>query len=121
MSTSEKIGLDPKRLALLTRVGGGALVRQMMDLFLENAPRRLEEARLAFEGADLPAVGRAVHSLKSSAGNLGASEMLGIAARIEQLSTEGNASAVAPLLSELHAAFGRAKEAIEEERKGLAE
>lgn len=81
--------LDPAALARIHRIGGNALLTQMIDLFLEITPQRIEQACQAKERGDLKAVAESVHALRSSAGNIGASQLGDLAAKVEQLAGSG--------------------------------
>jgi len=72
-------------LARLNKWGGPRLVRDMTAIFSEEMPRRLAEVKNAFERNDSDAAGRASHSIKSSAGQLGAVALAGVAAEMERL------------------------------------
>jgi HPt (histidine-containing phosphotransfer) domain-containing protein len=105
------------RLQRLSR--GGTLVREMIDIYLDYAPKLLAAALAGEQGDDLEAIERAAHSLKSSAANLGAFGVRDLAARIELLAREKNMSSVRPLLRELVPAFESVKARLEELRKEL--
>ena len=94
-------------LEKLRTVGGEALVRKMIGLFLEHAPARVEAARAALAKARWNDVERPAHSLKSSAGTLGLLRIQALAARVEDLSSRGEAGLLPALLDEL----GKAVEA----------
>ena len=80
-----------KRDELLDRVGGDEeLMREVVGLFLEDAPRLLAELRRALSDGDAPAVYRTAHTLKGSAGNFGAQPLIDIAQRLEARSREGD-------------------------------
>jgi hypothetical protein len=51
------------------------LSREIVRLFLENAPRRVDQIREARDGEDLEVPERGAHLLKSSAANIGAQQM----------------------------------------------
>ncbi|HEX5268890.1 MAG TPA: Hpt domain-containing protein [Gemmataceae bacterium] len=106
------------RLAMLRRVGGDKLIRDLIDLLMDGAPRKLEAARAALAAGDLDGVRRAAHALTSSAGNLGASETQAAALALERAAA--GAGDVAGLLAGLEGAWGRAREALAETRKGLS-
>ena len=74
---------DRTALDRLLRIGGAGLVAQMIALFREAAAARLQEARVAAAGGDLRGVGRAAHALVSSAGNVGAAELMAAARALE--------------------------------------
>src|SRR5947209_5788250 len=76
-------GIDPQGLVRLSKIGGPDFVGQMIDLFLEEAPERLDAAREAEKAGDLGAVADAAHSLKSSARNFGAERLADLAENIE--------------------------------------
>jgi HPt (histidine-containing phosphotransfer) domain-containing protein len=67
--------LDPGAFVRLREWGGDTLVGKMVELFLKNAPERLEEVREGLEGRDAHRAERGAHSLKSSAGNMGAERL----------------------------------------------
>lgn len=56
----------------LTVPGEPSLLLELTKLFLESAPALVQAAKDGLDGNDLLKVNRAVHSLKSSAGNIGA-------------------------------------------------
>src|SRR5207248_10364829 len=61
------------RAAILARVEGDTtLLREVTDLFLEDAPRLLAEIRDAISRKDAKALERAAHALKGSIANFGA-------------------------------------------------
>ena len=71
-------------LERLRRFGGDALLRDMIDLFLEHAPKRIAASRVAFAANDLAPLRLAVHSLVSSCAQLGAEQMRRLSAEAEQ-------------------------------------
>ncbi len=97
--TVERVdAFDPSVVERLRRLGGATLVRQMIELASRNMERRVEESRDAFERGDLPGLARAAHSLRSSAGNVGARELAGLAARVERAARAGRAAGLASVL-----------------------
>ena len=99
-------------------MGGEKLVRQIVDLFLNNTPKRLEEARRGEKRGDFKAVELAVHSLKSSAGNVGAGKLQDLAEIVEELAEKEETDRISALLDELEALFDQVKPLLGEERKG---
>jgi HPt (histidine-containing phosphotransfer) domain-containing protein len=65
--------LDQTALTRLRGFGGEKLLRGMIELFVKNAPAKAAEAREALDCGDSAALRAALHGLKSSAGQLGAS------------------------------------------------
>ena len=76
------IGADGA-LALLLRVGGPALVREMAALYRSYAPARLSDARAALAGRDAPALRAACHALRSGAAQLGLSALAAACRSVE--------------------------------------
>jgi len=84
-----------RALERLRRFGGDALLSDMIDLFLEHAPKRIAASRHALAANDLASVRLAVHSLVSSCAQLGAEQMRRLSAEAEQvLATDPGAVAV---------------------------
>jgi HPt (histidine-containing phosphotransfer) domain-containing protein len=104
MSGDERL-LDPEALDRLKEWGGDALMTRMVVLFFQVAPERMEAIRNGVEEADVNAVERGAHSLRSSAGNLGADAVRQLAGRIEELAAAGNLDGLRPLAKELEDRF----------------
>ncbi|AMO54790.1 hypothetical protein GZ77_19450 [Endozoicomonas montiporae] len=73
----------------------------LLDSYFEDAPNLLEELKQAAKAADLEVVIRAAHTLKSSSGNLGATQLAGIASQIEVLGKEGKLQEACRLIPNL--------------------
>jgi len=98
--------LDAAVLADLIEHIGDEAARAVIELFIGEC-RDLTAAMTAAQ-ADRAAVGRAAHSLKSSAGQLGAIALSEAALAVEDAAESGS-----PALSELIAALTRCAEATE--------
>jgi len=59
------------------------LIVELIDLYLDDAPRRVAALRESVARRDLPGVKREVHSLKGSSGNLGALRVAQICQELE--------------------------------------
>ena len=93
---------------LLSRVGGSEeLMREVIGLFIDDAPRLLEDIRAKVAAGDGPAIYRATHALKGAAGNFGAQPLLNVAQRLEARALEGDittsVTVFAALEAEVHA------------------
>lgn len=104
--------LDPAALERLRRLGGDAFLREMIGLFLDYAGRKVAEARQAGTEGNLPAIQQAAHPIKSSAGNVGATRVQALAAKVEQEARDGQVEALQGSLAELEAAFQEASAAL---------
>jgi len=109
--------LDEAALARLEKLGGEKFLRQMLELFVEYAPKRLAAARAGEQAPDLNALANAVHPLRSSAGQIGAVHVAELAGQIESLAQAGQAAALPPLLAEIESAVERVKSYLEQKLK----
>lgn len=116
---AQDVLLEDAALAKVRQIGGPSLLARLIDSFLQHAPARLAAARTGGVAGDLGEVERATHSLKSTAGNLGARRLQFLAERIETLSAARDAAAVTALLGELERVFEATRVALVQEREGL--
>ena len=74
-----------QRLAQLMEIldGNEGLLHELIDVFLEDAPRHLGRVRQALDAADGASLYRTVHTLKGSASNFGAPEVVACALQLE--------------------------------------
>jgi CheY-like chemotaxis protein len=76
--------LDPD--ALMARLDGDTgLLAEIVELFLESAPRLMRDLKRALEAKDSPAIERAAHTLKGAVANFGARAALEATMRMETL------------------------------------
>ena len=75
-------------LERIAKLGGEGLVRRMVGAFLENAEGRVGAACEVVDAGALDSIARAAHSLRSSAGNVGAARLVELAREIEERSRE---------------------------------
>jgi HPt (histidine-containing phosphotransfer) domain-containing protein len=74
-----------KATALAYTGGDRTLLREVVQLFLSNYPKQLEDLRQAVEGAEGLAVHRAAHAIKGALATLGAERALALARRLEAM------------------------------------
>ena len=79
--------LLPARLHELRDLLGDDLPR-LIDTYLEDTRRRIDELSDALRRGDMAGLRRCAHALKSSSGNIGAAALAALAARLERLCTE---------------------------------
>jgi two-component system, sensor histidine kinase and response regulator len=94
--TAAEALLDQAAIARLREFGGDRLLRGMIELFVSNAPVRAAEAREALDCGDAAALRSALHGLKSSAGQLGATSVHMACSAGEELASRGELDACAP-------------------------
>ena len=117
---SQLPNLDPAALQRLQRLGDNAFVCKMIDLFQEYSGQKVAEARAAQVAGNLTGVEKAVHPIKSSAGNVGARRIQELARQIEELARQGHVETLAASLTELEQAFALVKPELEEKRRQFA-
>lgn len=76
--------IDPAIFTALGEMAGVEFVGELVDTFLQEAPRMLAELRESFVARDAERFRRTAHSLKSNSNTFGATR-LGLAARALEL------------------------------------
>jgi HPt (histidine-containing phosphotransfer) domain-containing protein len=83
---------------LVDDMGGDMeVVRELLQSFLEEAPKLLAEGRQAAAAGDAPALQRAFHTLKSTSATFGAMELSAAAKAIEHAARGGALATAAQL------------------------
>ncbi len=59
-------------------------LEEVVDAFLDEAPKRLAELRRGVDGDDFALAGRAAHTLKSNGGTFGAVELVSLCRRLAE-------------------------------------
>lgn len=88
--------LDETALDRLRGFGGEKLLRGMIELFVKNAPTKIADAREALDCGDAAALRAALHALKSSAGQLGATSVHQACVAGEELASRGELNGCVP-------------------------
>lgn len=102
--------LDPAVLATLrdlTPPGEPDVLKELFALFLDDVPARIERLRAAWQAGDALAVQRAAHSLKGSAGNIGATQLHAVCALLDAQGRSGDLAPLASLVASLDAEYAR--------------
>lgn len=94
------------------------LLAELIDLFLEDAPTRIESMRAAIAREDWTAMGSWAHSLKGSCGSLGAVHMSDLCAKLEAMGRAGRGPRVEAerIQRELEAQYELVRDALLRER-----
>lgn len=99
---------------LLETVGGDeSFLAELIQTFLEEAPRMLAEIRQALGEQDAEHLRRAAHSLKSNAAQFGAGQLQALSLQIEQLGKADDLDRAAPLIGKAEAEFQTVRTALE--------
>ena len=91
-------------IALLERIGGDVLVRELVALYRDYVPVRRAEARGAWRAGDLEGVRRACHALRIGSAQLGLDALAELCADIVACAAAGDAVALGALLDAMEAA-----------------
>ena len=105
--------IDPAALERLEEWGGPGLSKEIVQLFLDHGPVRMDQIRGALDGDDLDVPERGAHSLKSSAANVGAQHVRRFASEVESAASGGDLHRVRDLIPNLEQAFTQAAEELE--------
>jgi PAS domain S-box-containing protein len=109
-------------LANMRKLAGNvnpALLIEVIDIFLKDAPTRLEAMRAALAAGDAQAVGKAAHALKGGCAYVGATRMSDLCKRLEERGRAGSLEGMAEGLSELEEEYGRVSRALETEKSSV--
>lgn len=107
--------LDPAVIASLRQLtppGEPDVLNEVLQLFLEDVPVRIARLRAAWQAGNPVEVQRAAHSLKGSAGNIGATDLLAVCRQLDDHSKSGDLSSLAALVASLDAEYARVEAEI---------
>ncbi len=99
--------------AALQRVDGDVqFLRELLDLFVDEAPQVMADIRAAIACHDAEALARAAHSLKGAAANLAATAAAEAALRLEHMGRAGDLSESPRACDTLEAEIARVREVL---------
>jgi hypothetical protein len=107
---------DRRKLDVLERTGGVALMAKVIDQFLEKVPQRMDDACERGRAGDLGGLDRAMQSIGVAAGSIGATSISEMTGRISKLAEAGAKDIVLPLLCQLDDMLGRANVWLQQEK-----
>lgn len=97
--------------------GKTGIVGRAIGLYMDNAPKLIDEIRGYRSAKDLADVRRAAHSLKSSSASLGATIVAGLSKTIEHAAARGDFEIIGATVSSLESEYWRAASEL---RKAVA-
>jgi HPt (histidine-containing phosphotransfer) domain-containing protein len=100
--------------------GETSILGKLIDVFVENTPRVIEDARGALRIGMSPQLERAAHTLKGSCSNFGAERMRGACERLEAVARSGNLEEADGLIDSMESEFELVRLALERERPACA-
>ena len=92
--------------------GDEELLREMVEIFLDDCPKLLNDIRQAVTGRDSESLHRSAHTLKGSVGNFSASAAYEAALKLEMMGRSGNVAHAEEAYSVLEGEIGRLREAL---------
>jgi len=94
--------LDPAALETLLELVGGekALVAELIDSFLEEAPPLFTQLRQSVEQGDAAALRMAAHTIKSSSNDFGATTLAELCRELEEMGKNGTLEGAAQLVAQ---------------------
>jgi len=113
MSASDLLDLTTLQNLVELDDGGHGLLSEMIDIFREDPPRRIQDILAAVAGGHAEELSRTAHALKGGSGALGAQALRLLAAELEALGREGSTSAGPDLPGQLEGTFQASLAALE--------
>ena len=110
-------GFDANALPRLERMVGSDVVDEVLSLYRSSAPKRIEAVRAGLSANDHDTVARALHDLKSSAGMVGAEDVMHLAEEMERLARAEKLEMLPQRLERLEKALRRADALLREALK----
>ena len=102
--------LDPavlETLRKLTPPGEPDVLTEVLRIFLDEGPARVARLRNAWTARNIEEVHRSAHSLKGSAGNIGARRLHAVCSQLDEIGESRDLDAAAALVAALDAEFDK--------------
>ena len=110
MSVIDKTTFDE-----LKQMSGDDFINELIDTFLEDAPKMIAEIKSGLATNNAETFRRAAHSMKSNAATFGAGQLAALAKELEMLGKENKLNETGNRLATLEEAY----ESVQNELKGL--
>ena len=107
--------IDKATFDELKEMSGEEFINELIDTFLEDAPKMIAEMKSGLDSNSVETYRRAAHSLKSNAATFGASQLAALAKELEMLGKENKLHETGDRLRALEEAY----ESACSELKGL--
>ena len=110
--------IDPNTISELKATVGFEFIGELIDTYLEETPRLIEELVQLLEKLDTVAFGRTAHSIKSSSASLGALSFSALAKELEMMGKAGDLTGAEAKVEQLKVNYGQVKRALKELKDG---
>jgi len=107
--------IDKTTFEELKQMSGEDFINELIDTFLEDAPKMIEEIKAALDSNNVDAFRRAAHSMKSNAATFGAGQLAELAKELEMFGKENKLHETGDRLKALEEAYA----SVRDELKGL--
>ena len=104
--------IDPKTFDELKQMSGDDFINELIDTFLEDAPKMIAEIKSALSANNAETFRRAAHSMKSNAATFGASQLAALAKELEMLGKENKLSETGDMLKSLDEAYASVRDEL---------
>jgi two-component system sensor histidine kinase/response regulator len=92
--------------------GDWELLAELVELSISESGNLLDEIRQSIAGADCSGLQRSAHALKGAAGNFGATQVIDLARRLEEMGKTSRLDRASELCSSLEQVTQRLNEAL---------
>ena len=114
-----ELSVDTEMVEALHETMGDELSK-LFDLFFRQTPERVEAMRQAAAQKDADALTRVSHSLKGSAGLMGAQRLAGLGAKLQALGETGSVEGAGDLIEMTETEFAAVKAILENEMRQIS-
>jgi len=97
--------IDKATFDELKEMSGEEFINELIDTFLEDAPKMIAEMKSGLDSNSVETYRRAAHSLKSNAATFGASQLAALAKELEMLGKENKLHETGDRLRALEEAY----------------
>lgn len=109
--------IDMKTFEELREMSGADFIGELIDTYLDDAPKLVGAMKAALQDGDAESFRRAAHSLKSNSATFGAAHLSALAKDLEMLGKEGKLQAAKGSLPAVETTLS----SVAQELKGLRE
>lgn len=95
---------------------GSDFITELIDTYLEDAPKLFGEMKAALAANDVDGFRRAAHSLKSNSANFGATSLAALAKELEMMGKAGNLTGADELIARAEGEYARVEKALDEKK-----
>jgi HPt (histidine-containing phosphotransfer) domain-containing protein len=103
--------IDPEAIENLRQLNpgdGGEFLKEIVGIYIEDTPKRIDELKKTLAAADVAGFARAAHTIKGSSSNVGAQALRAVAEHLEKAARSEGLGAVAPMVGDCEAQFALA-------------